>query len=462
MKRKYFILLVLLFCIVNVSQVYGQFDLLEKVKEKVEQRVEEKTDEAIDEGLDAVEESAENSGEEQTEQEQAEENQQEEEKPAAQKPVIKDKKNPVKGSKDKIKQNEETSSFTEGELKSYSKFDFVPGDEVLFFEDFEGEEVGNFPTSWLTNSSGEVVTLSKYPGKWLRLINGACYTSDGHIKFPENYTIEFDLIYKANQDQDWIGDLLFSILKDNGSNDHFEHPYMHSVGERSTLLNLGLVITDASRFISESYSGEEMFGFRGDVSDKVTMGQDGKICRISVSVQKQRLKLYFNQRKIFDIVKCVPPGDMDLIRFSTWSFGDDPDAYQLLISNIRVAVGKADLRNKLFKEGKYVTRGILFDVNSDKIKPESYGTIKEIADAIKANAGTKIKIVGHTDSDGSDASNLDLSKRRAASVKNALVKEFGIDGNSLQTDGKGETEPVSDNKTSAGKANNRRVEFIKM
>jgi len=454
-------LLVLLFFIVNVSQVYGQFDLLEKVKEKVEQRAEEKTDEAIDKGLDAVEESAEGSDED-AEQEDSAEQQEEEEKPAAKKPELKNKKNTAKGLQDKIEQKEEGAGFTEGELKSYSKFDFVPGDEVLFYENFESEEVGNFPVSWLTNGSGEVVTLSKYPGKWLRLINGACYTPDGHIKFPENYTIEFDLIYKANQDQDWIGDLLFSILKDNGSNDHFEHPYMHSVGERSALLNLGLVITDASRFISESYSGDEMFGFRGDVSDKVTMGQDGKICHISIYVQKQRLKFYFNERKVLDVIKCVPPGGMDLIRFSTWSFGDDPDAYQLLISNIRVAAGKADLRNKLFKEGKYVTRGILFDVNSDKIKPESYGTIKEIAEAIKANPGIKIKIVGHTDSDGSDASNLDLSKRRAASVKNALVKEFGIDGKSLQTDGKGEAEPVSDNKTSAGKANNRRVEFIKM
>lgn len=461
MRNKLLILLAFIFFIAQNVQVHAQFDILKKVKEKVEQRAEEKTDEAIDKGLDAVEESAEGSDED-AEQEDSAEQQEEEEKPAAKKPELKNKKNTAKGLQDKIEQKEEGAGFTEGELKSYSKFDFVPGDEVLFYENFESEEVGNFPVSWLTNGSGEVVTLSKYPGKWLRLINGACYTPDGHIKFPENYTIEFDLIYKANQDQDWIGDLLFSILKDNGSNDHFEHPYMHSVGERSTLLNLGLVITDASRFISESYSGEEMFGFRGDVGDKVTMGQDGKICHISIYVQKQRLKFYFNERKVLDVIKCVPPGEMDLIRFSTWSFGDDPDAYQLLISNIRVAAGKADLRNKLFKEGKYVTRGILFDVNSDKIKPESYGTIKEIAEAIKANAGTKIKIVGHTDSDGSDASNLDLSKRRAASVKNALVKEFGIDGKSLQTDGKGEAEPVSDNKTSAGKANNRRVEFIKM
>ena len=62
----------------------------------------------------------------------------------------------------------------------------------------------------------------------------------------------------------------------------------------------------------------------------------------------------------------------------------------------------------------------------------------------------------------SDASNLDLSKRRAASVKAALAKEFGIDESRMETDGKGESEPIDKNDTPAGKANNRRVEFIKI
>jgi OmpA-OmpF porin, OOP family len=74
----------------------------------------------------------------------------------------------------------------------------------------------------------------------------------------------------------------------------------------------------------------------------------------------------------------------------------------------------------------------------------------------------KVRIVGHTDSDGDDNSNLDLSKRRAASVKSSLASEFGIEEARMETDGKGETEPVSDNNTPQGKANNRRVEFIKI
>ena len=74
----------------------------------------------------------------------------------------------------------------------------------------------------------------------------------------------------------------------------------------------------------------------------------------------------------------------------------------------------------------------------------------------------KIKIIGHTDSDGTDAANLELSKKRSDAVKAALVKDYSIEESRLQTDGKGESVPVGDNKTKEGKAQNRRVEFIKI
>jgi outer membrane protein OmpA-like peptidoglycan-associated protein len=138
------------------------------------------------------------------------------------------------------------------------------------------------------------------------------------------------------------------------------------------------------------------------------------------------------------------------------------DFMQDSIGDIRVAVGAPDTRNKLLTEGKWVTRGILFDVNSDRVKPESYGALKEISAVLAESPDLKVQIIGHTDSDGDAAQNLDLSKRRAAAVRAALSSQFGIDGTRLTTDGKGATQPIDNNQTSAGKANNRRVEFIKM
>ena len=127
-----------------------------------------------------------------------------------------------------------------------------------------------------------------------------------------------------------------------------------------------------------------------------------------------------------------------------------------------ISAGAPDTRNKLITEGKFVTSGILFDVNSDKIKPESYGVMKDIANVLSENSAVRVKIIGHTDSDGSDADNLALSKKRAESVKTSLVKDFGIDVSRLETDGKGESQRVDKNTTAEGKANNRRVEFIKL
>ena len=88
------------------------------------------------------------------------------------------------------------------------------------------------------------------------------------------------------------------------------------------------------------------------------------------------------------------------------------------------------------------------------------GEINAIAKILKENASLKVEIGGHTDTDGDDASNLKLSDARANAVKTQLVS-MGIDATRLSTKGYGETMPIGDNKTFEGKAQNRRVEFVK-
>ena len=123
---------------------------------------------------------------------------------------------------------------------------------------------------------------------------------------------------------------------------------------------------------------------------------------------------------------------------------------------------RPDTRSKLITEGKLVTYGITFDVNKAEVKPESFGTLKSIADVLKENESVKVKILGHTDSDGDDAKNLELSQRRAESVKSELASKFGIDASRMETERAGETTPVAPNDTPANKALNRRVELIKL
>ena len=88
--------------------------------------------------------------------------------------------------------------------------------------------------------------------------------------------------------------------------------------------------------------------------------------------------------------------------------------------------------------------------------------LRQVAAYLESNATVKLRITGHTDNVGSAASNLDLSKRRAASVAKVLASQFSVDAARLETDGSGDTRPISNNAKPEGRAMNRRVEFAKL
>jgi outer membrane protein OmpA-like peptidoglycan-associated protein len=212
--------------------------------------------------------------------------------------------------------------------------------------------------------------------------------------------------------------------------------------------------------------GSSFFARKNSLTDIQNSSSPGLLndnnnpAHISIWRQKERVRVYVNEVKIWDIPKAATKdAKFNSIIFSV-TYAEE--VVKHFIGNLRFAVGAPDTRKKMLEQNKWVTHGILFDVNSANIKPESYGTLKEMANVLKEYTDLKVKIVGHTDADGKDADNLDLSKRRAASVKAALAKEFSIDESRMETDGKGESEPIDKNDNPAGKANNRRVEFIKI
>ena len=189
-------------------------------------------------------------------------------------------------------------------------------------------------------------------------------------------------------------------------------------------------------------------------TDKFCLPQKSMV-KVSIWRQKTRLRVYLDEEKVWDLPALFDP-QANYKKFVLVT-GNLLTNMAFYLSDFRLAVGAPDTRSKLVTDGKFTTTGILFDSNSDKIKPESYGILKQIAQVLQENPTLKVRIIGHTDSDGEDANNLDLSKRRAAAVKANLSSEFGIESSRLQTDGKGETQPVVPNTTPEGKANNRRV-----
>ena len=334
-------------------------------------------------------------------------------------------------------------------FETYSKFDFVPGEKIVAMEDFTQDAIGDFPAKWNTNASGEIVTIAGQPGRWLKLTKAGVFTPEFVTDLPENVTVEFDLIVRPGFSAGFPLEFALAQLANAKNIDDWE-------GGANTVTVTAFPGSQGSSTVkSRIDSGSGV----SNQTNTTQLTADGKVMHIAMWRQRQRVRVYMNQEKVWDLPRAVSATAKfnSLIFFVRGGCGNCD--YQ--VGNLRIATGAPDTRNKLITEGKWVTHGILFDSGSDRVKGESYGSLKEIAGVLGESADVKVQIVGHTDSDGDDATNLDLSRRRAAAVKALLVSEFKIDAARLDADGKGESQPIDKNDTPAGKANNRRVEFVK-
>ena len=180
---------------------------------------------------------------------------------------------------------------------------------------------------------------------------------------------------------------------------------------------------------------------------------------ISISVNGNSVKGYYNQYRLFNarLKDGVKPN-----LFQMWNCClTSTNKPVFLIDNFKVAAGAHPKYKEEIIKGKIITHNILFDYNSDKIVPRSYAEIKRIAKILNDDPSLKFSVEGHTDSDGSDEYNLELSQKRAESVVAAL-EGMGIDSDRLEAKGVGETAPMASNDSPEGKAMNRRVEFVKI
>ncbi|NIJ53559.1 OmpA family protein [Dyadobacter arcticus] len=427
------------------------------VERQAENRANRKVDQAVDKGFDSVEQGIGNLFKKKEKEKKDAENKGN---------ASQDNKNAdaSNAEKDKGSETAETPPKTgKPTLKSYSKFDFIPGEKVVAAEDFSQDAVGDFPAKWNTNSSGEVVTIEGTEGKWLMLGPEGVFYPEFVTSLPENFTLEFNLA--STSEFSFYTGYFRAVIAEVGNAAKDFTKWKSFDGEKVNGMEIALHPKNAGG--TEGLSAYNIFSdtpanslMKNEKSFPAFHAPDHNVVKVSIWRQKGRLRMYVDDFKVWDLPRAFnPETKYNFIAFSSKDYQAD-DRY--FISNLRVAVGAPDTRSKLITEGKFSTTGILFDVNSANIKPESYGVLKEIAGVLTENAAVKVKIIGHTDSDGEESSNLALSKKRSEAVKQALAKDFGIDGGRLETDGKGEAEPAGLNTTIEGKANNRRVEFVKM
>jgi OmpA-OmpF porin, OOP family len=339
-------------------------------------------------------------------------------------------------------------------FQGYEKYDFVPCENIIYYKDFLQDTLGKFPQHWLSNSPSEVLQLKQYPGiNWYKMVAGSTNSTDGQITFADNTTIEWDMI--AN------------VGEDSTANIPEIQIYFHS---QLPDQNLGDYVPGNGGF-GIKFNGESVNFYSWKNGDYTTVSNEGRTTELNdhknkkvhmaVCIQKSRVLFYVNQEKVIDMPDLSPEGIPPLDRISFYSSQINLNS-SLMVSNLTVATGIIDYRDKLAKMGKFSTHGIKFETGSDKIKPESYPVLKEIANVINENTNVKFMIVGHTDNLGNESRNQTLSLGRAESVKKALMELFEVDAKNISTEGKGGSAPLNKNVTSEDRAINSRIEFIRL
>jgi OOP family OmpA-OmpF porin len=314
-----------------------------------------------------------------------------------------------------------------------NRYDFIRGDKVLACDDFSDTDVGEYPAKWtIKEGGGNAVEVVEAGGK--RFLK-ARYQKDGQqgslqwlryaVKgdLPRKFTVEFDA------DAEGPFELVFSKARNAGG----QAVVFHEIGREVSSANA-----------------------RG--KDPFAKG----IHHVAVAVSGTQVKAYVDGERVLTDPEAV---ERPITRIGLGFgpvYGGGPPGDHELITNFQLAQGGGkDPKAMLAGEGRVVTHGILFDSGSDVIKPESGPALRAVLVLLTDDASLRFRIEGHTDDQGGPKVNGPLSERRAAAVRTWLVKQ-GVEEKRLVSKGLGATKPIDANDSAEGRANNRRVEFVKL
>lgn len=331
-------------------------------------------------------------------------------------------------------------------MGAWANYDFVPGERVLFAEDFTRDRVGNFPKR-VELEEGNMEVVEWDGRRWLRNTTDAEFTLVLPEALPTRWTMEFEVAVP------WNG-LWVNPGDAGGTCGSCEQTvYFDGTAVRATSAQRKTSVIDP----------RTLFG--GDAMQPEVDGKTTYISRpfkVRFQADGGYLKVYMDEQRVVNMPN-MGAWTGNKIHFH---FNDNTVSgtqYTPMFTNLTVNAGGRELYDALMADGRVTTQGIYFDTGSDRIRPESSGTLREIADMLSEHGELKLMIEGHTDNVGDAAANQSLSEKRAAAVKAALsAAPYGVDASRLATKGLGAAKPKSPNTTPEGRQNNRRVELVKM
>lgn len=326
----------------------------------------------------------------------------------------------------------DTNISNPGTLKSYANYDFVPGDKIIFQSQLGDEQVGEIPSQFdLSHGQMDLQTVDGENVIHVPQGDGATFTPrmKNQTYMPDQFTVEFDF----KNEKFGVGHLMVD----------FGQRVYYSGGEG---------ITPGMTFGEDNGISWTLGDIKYPEALNVNYDHPMQWHHIAIAINKTAGKVYIDQFRVVSVNNLTGKANNVTI---------DVNGYEnSYIKNIRIAAGGIDIYKKVTTDSKIITHGILFEVDKATIKPESMGTINQIYNLLKKDPSLKFEIDGHTDNTGDASHNMTLSQQRADAVKTQLVS-MGIDASRLTTKGFGDTKPIDSNNTPEGKANNRRVEFVK-
>ncbi|MEY3369092.1 MAG: hypothetical protein RI973_2247 [Bacteroidota bacterium] len=347
--------------------------------------------------------------------------------------------------------------------KAYAKFDFIPGENVLFEDNFLDESPDEIPSYWIVNSGR--VEIAKIGGEMvLGFLEGspaALPRQKDNFAYPDRLTLEFDFLWRHNS-KSWVdawndgttsGGEYIDIRFANDEDYYYNSDIENLLGDFYSELR----ITSGGAVSFKDFQGNYSSGEKVPGAEELYADLSDKWVHASIAISEKSLKVYLNSQRVLNAP--IGSGKVRNFLFKAYAGSEEYES-QAFVKNVRIAQGGANPYKQLTAEGKIIARGINFDTGKSTLKPESLGALNSIVNMMKEHAELKLEVSGHTDSDGDDASNMKLSQARADAVREKLIS-LGIDPARLTSKGYGETMPISPNSTPAGKANNRRVELLK-